>query len=55
MTGGVSQRIKPDDHGIDTHTGRRDTYPVLIIFPAVSLRHTHAWRDNDAPPAIECY
>ena len=23
--GGVSQRIPPDDHGIDTHTGRRDT------------------------------
>ena len=55
MTGGVSQRIKPDDHCIDTHTGHWDAVLVSTMFTTVSLRHTHAWRDNDAPPAIECY
>ena len=52
--GGVSQRIKPDDHGIDTHTGRRNTALRSTIDAVVSLRHSHAWKDNDAPPAIEC-
>jgi len=55
MTGGVSQRIKPDDNGIDTHTGRRNTVPVSTMFTTVALRHTQAWRDNDAPPVKECY
>ena len=50
----MSQRIKPDDHGIDTHTGRGDTIPFSNIDALVSLRHTHACKDKDAPPAIEC-
>ena len=39
---GVSQRIPPDDHGIDTHTGRRDTPEESNIAAVVSLRHNHA-------------
>ena len=50
----MSQRIKPDDHGIDTHTGHRGTKLWSNIDALVSLRHTHAWKDNDAPLAIEC-
>ena len=50
----MSQRIKPDDHGIDTHTGRQDTTQLSTIDALVSLRHTHAWKDHDAPPAIDC-
>ena len=50
----MSQRIKPDDHGIDTHTGRRNTAMLSNIDALVSLRHTRAWNDDDAPPAIEC-
>ena len=51
---GVSQRVIPDDRGIDTHTGRRDTDLQMTHFDVgVTVAYLHM-RKKDAPPPIKC-